>query len=256
MARELTLNEEGQLVDGDGNVFTVDDEPLQVKGALSQKQADQAIQQRLARQKETIKQLEEQANQTPELQKTLEALKAEKAELEEQAQSAQQRAQEEAANQIQAANTRAQELEAELKQERTGRVQDQVKNQILSSAGDRWINPAQDLVPKLLQTHQREPKTGPDGQPVPNEYVDLFRVSYPKGEDGEEVTEALPLDKALEAVASRPDFKHYMRPSQQGGSGGGGGYGQPQKKRSQMNTDEKAAYVSKHGKDAYLALPE
>lgn len=252
---ELNLDKDGFLLDADGNQLKVNDEPVKVPNATPKDQVESVIKERLARQSDRIKALEAQANKTPELEKVLEDLRKEKASIEEQLSTATQTAQDEVASQMATLKKAADETKAALEQERHGRVRDQVTNAILGKAGDRFINPADDVVPKLLGVHKREPVKDDQGKTVDGKFVDLFEMSF-KNDKGDTVTELLPVEKALEIMASDERFGHYVRPTNAGGSGGGARYSNVQNlKRSEMNAAQKAEFVGKHGVEAFQTLP-
>lgn len=252
---EYILNAEGQLVDDENNPVLVGEEPILVKNARTQEQVDRAIQERVGKLNDRIKALEAQANKAPELEKLLEELKAERDKAQQDLQKAREQAEQEVASQMSNLKRQSDELNRALCEERQLRVRDQVTTLILSRAGDRFINPAKDLVPDLLRAHKREMVKGDDGKPVEGQYLDLFRVEF-KNDKSETVSEFVPIDKAIEILAGREDYQHYIKGSTTGGSGGGqyaGGHSVT--KLSDLRTDaEKAAFVEKHGIDAFKEL--
>jgi len=252
---ELKMDEEGYLLDAEGNRLKIDDEEVKVGNAQTKSQVENTIRERLSRQNDKIKALEAQANRTPELEKLLNELKEEKASLEEQLGNAKKAAQDEVASQIDKLSKRAKELEEQLGQETKGRVRDQVTTAILAKAGDRFINPALDVVPKLLSVHKREPAKNDEGKTIDGQFVDVFTLKY-KNDKGEEIEEALPVDKALDVMASLPDYAHYVRGSGRGGSGGGTYVNTQNLKRSEMSVSQKTEFIGKHGEDAFKNLPE
>lgn len=252
---ELNMDDEGYLVDAEGKRFEVEGEPVKVGNAKTTSQVENAIKERLARQNDKIKALEAQANRTPELEKLLNDLKEEKTSLEEQLSNAKKQAQDEVASQINKLTSKAKELEAKLAEESSGRIRDQVTTAILAKAGDRFINPAEDVVPKLLSVHKREPAKDDQGKTVDGKFVDVFTVRY-KNDKGEEVEEALPVDKALDVMASKSEYAHYVRGTSHGGSGGGTYVNVQNLKRSTMSVSQKTEFISKHGEDAFKKLPE
>jgi hypothetical protein len=215
------LNEEGQVVGEDGEPIRVGEDVLtfaDIEGAKTQKDIDDTVQTRLARQNDRIKTLEAQANKTPDLEKMLSDLKAEKAQLEAQVNEVKEQAKEEARAQLERIKADRDKLKTDLDNERQARVRDQVSTLILGAAKDRFNDPAIDVVPHLLGAHKREPKKGPDGKDT-GEFVDLFKVRVKKDEESEPVDEWHPVDKALEAWATA--HPHHVRPNGNGGSGGG-----------------------------------
>jgi hypothetical protein len=252
---ELKMTSSGVLVDGEGKPVVVGDKPIKITNARTQEQVDLAVQKRLERQTDRIKALEAQANRTPELEKLLQEMRAEKEKIEADLLTARESAQEEVAQQISQLSKRSQDLERELETERVARIHDQVSNQIIAKASDRFINPMVDLVPKLLTVHKREPAKDSDGKTIRGQHVDLFKVPY-ADEKGNVVEDYVPLDKALDAIASRQEYQHYLRPTAQGGSGGGNYLNVTNMKRSQMTAEDKAKFVGKHGVEAYQKLPE
>lgn len=253
---KLKLDKEGYLLDDDGKRVQINGEDVQVADAMNQERVNEVIKERLARETKRIETLEKQANRTPELERMIEEAKAEKAKLEEAAQAAQSNAEKQVAAQMEKARKEAAEYKTALDAERQARVRDQVTTAILSKAGGSWLNPAKDIVPDLLQAHKREPVLGADGKPLAGQFKDLFALTF-KNEKGEEVSETVPVERALEILASRDDYKHYLKATGRPGSGGGqfngatGGM-----KRSQMTDDQKAAFIGEHGADAFKALPD
>ena len=251
---EFLMDKEGYLIDGEGNRIEVESEPIRVTNAQTQDQIDQRIEERLARQQKRISDLEAQANKTPELQKMLDDLKGERDQMERDLKNAQSAAAEEVAQQIANLQKKATDMEAALGAEREARVRDQVTNLILGKFGDRFINPAKDVVPDLLRVHRREPAKDAMGKTIDGQYVDLFNVSY-TNEKGQQVIEPLTAEKALEALATQSDYQHYVRPTGTGGAGGVTFSKTTNAKRSEMSVAQKAEFVSKHGLEAYQSLP-
>lgn len=257
---ELTLDEHGNLVGEDGKVFQVDGEPIKVANAKRQDDVDRAFATEKARHREKVEQLngqiralETQASKSAEVQAMLDTLKGEKADLEGKLRDAEKQASERVASQLQNAQRKAAELEERLQAEMAARVRDQVTNALLAAAKDQFNEPAIDVVPHLLGTHKREPKKDADGKDT-GEFVDLFKLTH-KGDDGKEITDLYPAEKALEIWASQ--HPHHVRASNQGGSGGGHyGPASQNAKRSEMSAGQKAAFVGKHGLAAFQALPE
>ncbi len=251
---KLKLGAEGQLVDDEGNPYLVGDEPIEVVGAQTTEAFEAALKDRLARQKDKIAALEAQANRNPELEELLKAEKKSKAELEEQLGRAQADAEAKVAGQLDAEKKRAKDLEEHLYREREGRVKDQVTTLILSKAGSEFIDPASDIVPRLLSAHKREPIMK-DGKPVEGQSQDLFRMSW-KDEKNEEHDELVPIEKAIEIIKGQPQFRHYLKASGNGGSGGGDYSIHGNLKRSQMTEQQKSDFVRKRGLAEYKKLPE
>lgn len=211
---------DGKLVDESGAVINIGDEPIEVEGAIAQTELDRVIKERLARATERIKALEASANETPELKKLLDAEKAEKSNLESQLSKAKEDAQAEVQAQLAKLTRTAEENRAAFENERKARIQDQVKVSILGAASDRFLNAAEDLVPRLLATHVREPKKGDGGKDIPGEFVDLFKMRY-KDESGKEIEAYMPIDKAIDVFSANPSNRHYLNANATGGSGGG-----------------------------------
>lgn len=252
---ELKMDAEGYLVDGEGNRVTLGDEsdPVKVTNAQTQDQVEKVIKERLARQNDKIKTLESQVTKTPELEKMLKELREEKQSLESQLSEAKKNAEAEVANQMTKLQREREELQSKLESESKGRVQDQVTNLVLSKAGDRFINPAEDIVPRLLQVHKREPVKDEQGNVV--KHADLFKISF-KNEQDKEIEDWLPADKALEVIASKPEYSHYVKSSGQSGSGGGSYVNTANLQRSKMSVEDKTAFIGKHGAEAFQNLPE
>ncbi len=258
---ELTLNEQGQLVDADGDLVEIEGEAPSVVGVKRQEDVDAAFQREQRKHKdkldeltEQIEALEAQAGRTEEVQRLLDDMKAEQSELQQKLAAAERDAEKKVATQMGDLTKRIQELEENLDDERAGRVRDQVGTAILTAAKDRFNDPGTDLFPHFLEAHRREPKRDPDtGEEIKGEFVDAFRLTF-KGEDDKEVSEYLPLDKALDVWADQ--HTHHVRPSDRGGSGGGQYVNTANLKRSQMSAADKAAFVDRHGREAFQALPQ
>lgn len=251
---ELNIDSEGFLLDAEGNRFEMDGEPVKVPNAVSKSDTERIIKERLARQADKVKELEQHAMKVPELQQLLQAEKTRLAEIEKQALLAKEEAEKAVESQIAKAREEATKFKSQWETEREARVRDQVTTMILANAGDVFVNPALDIVPKLLQSHKREPKKDDRGQAVDGEFVDVFDVSY-KDDKGNTVRELLPVDKALQVIAAQPEYQHYVRGARAGGSGGGQYVNHAGLKRSSMSPQERVEFIGKHGQDKYLALP-
>lgn len=262
---DVTLNDKGQLVDADGQVVSIDGEPLTVKNARTQDQIDDVVKERLGREKRKIDDLQKQietlraqAEKTPALEEMIRNLEASKRQSEEAVAAADAKAREEVSRQLQTLQRKAADLEEALSTERTGRIRDQVRGVLLAHARDRFIDPDADVVPKLMAAHKREPAIGEDGKPIDGQTRDLFQVPIVEGDgkDAKERLEWLPADKALDAFAANPKFRHYVRATNAGGSGGSTALSASHAslRRSQMSEAEKAEFAGKHGVDAFKAL--
>ncbi len=256
---EYKIDEEGVLLDEEGNQVTFGEgdeaEPIKVGNAVTQEKTEHIIKDRLARQQQRIESLEAQANRTPELERQLQEDRQEKQRLEQELENAQSKAQEEVSSQLQQYRQQVDKYASELEQERQARMQDQVRNKILANAGEEFLNPDQDVVPVLLRSHKREQKRDENGKVIKGEYVDLFEMTYEDAE-GNEVKEAVPLSKALEIFANKPQNQHYLKAKSSGGSGGGKYANVTHKKRSDMTRTEKSQFISEHGREEYMNLPE
>lgn len=252
------LSDDGTLLQ-DGEPVRLQGQPVKLDGYLSKEKVNSVVSERLAREQKSlndqIKALEAQATRTPELERMLEESKRQLAELEKQATQAKQTAEAEVASRLARAEKRAKELEDALSAEKAARVREQVSTKILAAAKDRWIDPSSDLVPKLMATHKRETQKGQDG--APDSYEDLFEITR-KDEKGNVLKEYLPLADAVAALESREDFQHYLKASARegGGAQGSRSFNPHAYKRSEMTPDAKAAFVAKHGVEAYQSLPE
>jgi hypothetical protein len=256
---ELMLDKNGELVGEDGKPFVVEGEPIKVSNAKRQEDVDFAFQAEKTKHKEMldrlnqrIRAMEEQTSRTDGVQKLLDEAKREKTEMEARLADAEKAAESKVSQQLTTFKTKAQELEAALEQERTARVQDQVRTLLLGTAKDQFNDPVIDVVPHLLPLHRREAEKGPDGKDT-GRFIDTFRLAY-KGEDGKEITEDLPADKALEVWGQL--HPHHLRAANRGGSGGGN-YGPPNQnqKRSEMSVTDKVKFIQRHGQEAFEGLP-
>jgi hypothetical protein len=254
----LKLNAEGQLVDEKGEIFLIGDEPVTVENAVDKGSVEAKIKERLKKSNERISALEEAAKETPALRTMLEQERTERTKLESQLSESEKHAEEKIQSQLAAAKKQATEYETALKNERAARVREQVSNQIMAGASDKFNNAAEDIVPKLLSVHKREPKRDQaTGKEVEGEFVDLFEMQWTDPESKKDVREAVPLDKAIEVMASNEKYAHYLKSSGRAGSGGGNyGPANMNQKRSEMSTEQKVAFTTKHGSEAYKQLPE
>lgn len=150
--------------------------------------------------------------------------------------------------------TETSEAKSALEAEKFARVTDQVTSNIVSEASGKFINPARDIVPQLLQAHTREPVKDDEGK-ITGAFVDTFRMTR-ENDKGEEVTESLSAKDALGVLAGRQDCRHYLCASKASGSGGGADFTNTANlKRSSMSLEEKAAFTNKHGLDKFKELP-
>jgi len=239
---EYELNEDGILVDASGNPFEIEADgvkaPVKVRGALTQSKVDRLLAERLERQKRQL-----ESGGSVDRDKLLAEIEQERAKLNEEASKrANAAVQAQMAKLSQERETLAQQLERERKE----REHEQIANKLLAKAGDRFINPARDIVPELTRVHRREVAVDANGNKLEGQFVDVFQI------DGKNLS----AEEALEHYASRDDFAHYVRPKANGGAGGArttthGGT----KKRSAMTIEEKSAYVADHGEEAFYSLP-
>ncbi len=217
---EYQVDKEGFLLGEDGNRLEISGEPVQAKNFMSQESIDNKIQERLARQKkeyqEQIKSLEAQANKTPELQELLNSTKEKLTGVEKELGEAKQKAQSEVAEQMKELRTKAEEAEKKLQETQNSWLREQVTNKILANVSDKetgkqlFINPTEDLVPRMLGRHKREPKKDDSGQPIEGEFVDLFETEVFDKEKNSTEVKFLPVDKAVNAFASNPKYRHYL----------------------------------------------
>lgn len=253
------IDDDGNLVQEDGTPVVIGETPVKVTNAVPQKKVDEAIKERLSRQDNVIKQLKATAEKTPEMERMIADLTAERDNLARQAATATQEAEQKVSQQFEAARKKAEQLENDLKQERTARMQDNLRVQILQTAGDLFVNPSLDIVPKLLATHKREPLVDDSGKKVDGQFVDLFELEY-TDEDGKTKREALPMDRALEVLATEERYAHYVKPRGHSGTGvlpsGKLPGGLTGLRRSTMTLEQKLAVIAKHGHEGYQKLPE
>jgi hypothetical protein len=219
------LDEQGRLVDDAGTPIKVGDTEIRLDGYLPQSKVDEVVKERLARDREKltnqIKALEAQAQRGPELESLLKQAKADLERVEGELKTAKDNAAAEVAGQMEKLKRERDQAIKDAEDARAAHLREQLTTQILGAAGDSWINPVHDLVPRLLATHKREPKTQ-NGQPVKGEFVDLFVVKY-RDEKGNTVEEALPVVDAISKMMAAPENAHYLKPGGRGGSGGPGG---------------------------------
>jgi len=252
---ELMINDEGIAIDAEGNPVLIGEEPIRIGNAQNQAQVEAAIKKRLARQSEHIKTLEQQATKTPELMAMIDRLKEEKQQTEAEAARTKEFAEKRVATQLADANKAREAALQALEQERAARLREQVSMLIISKAKNDFINPGEDIVPKLLSKHKREPKLDDNGKPIDGQFIDLFDVNY-TNEKGDLVTESMPIEKALDVFRTQEAYQHYVRGFSPGGSGGASFRNGPRiTKTSQLPTDAaKAHFISDHGLDAFKAL--
>jgi len=221
----FSINEDGIVVDREGNPVKFgigesgDAAIVKVDGALTKTQVNKVVQERLARSQERIIALEEAAKKAPELQQLLEKELKEKSALEKQIARAKAEAESHVKETITQLTQRASKAEEELSRERAARLRDQLTTQLISYCGNTFINPVEDVIPKLLKSHKREPKLDSQGQPIQDEFVDLYEVEY-VGDDGKQRREYFPGKKAIEVFASQKSNLHYLAGSSKSGSGG------------------------------------
>lgn len=250
---ELLIDKEGKLVDKEGNPFMAGEEPIIVTNAKTQEAIDKVISERLARQKDRLATLESIATKTPELERMILDLRTEKEKMETELKNAKQSAEESVASTIKALNEKLNLTSSSLENERRAHLRTELTNLILSKSGDVFINATADVVPRLLSVHKREPVLDASGKPIQGKYQDLFEVPT-VSEDGEKL-EFLPVDKALAALASHPQYQHYVRGAKVGGSGGANYTNTANLRRSAMSDKEKADFIGKHGHTEYMKLP-
>ncbi len=249
---KYTMNEEGQLLDAEGTVIEIDGEPVSVDGAVTKAKMEETVEARLIRERKDSESLKAAAAQMPELQKIADAAAARVKDLEIEVERTKSQAEQESSATIAKYRQEAERSKAEAQQRADELVRYQVQMQIIGAAKDTFNDPAIDLVPHLLNTHKREAVKGEDGKPT-GEFKDFYKLRF-KNEEGVEVEEHLPVDKALEVwAASHP---HHVRATGASGSGGGTYTNFSNLKRSGMSLSEKSAFVSKHGQEAFQKLPE
>lgn len=249
------LNEKGQLVDAEGKAIELDGKAIEVDltGLHSQSEVDKVVKNRLAKSEATIKHLTEQTGKSPELERMLEAAKDEKRDLELQLTQADAKAQEKIASQMTEMKTQLAQTNEALQTERKARVVDHVSHEIVSLAGNKFLNPNADLVPRLLQTMKTEPALDAAGNQIDGQVVRRFETEIVK--DGKQVLQALPLQEAIEAFSAHPDNQHYVRASERTGGGGATGNVKNISSFDQIKTDEdRSAFLKEHGIDAYTKL--
>lgn len=256
------LDADGYLVDEEGNRVQIEEQDVQIDtGELfTQGRVNKIVQERLARQKETIVTLEEAAKQNPALQEELQKAKEELTSLQSEKDKADDAARQRVATQLGKAQKRAEEAEAALEREQKAHVRTELTNSIMEHAGIRFRSPKRDVVPQLLVHHKREPQTDESGKPIEGQEVDLFEIEV-ISEDGKKSSrEWLPVDEALDAFAAHPDNAHYLEAQNRGGGGGsqtrdGGKQPSAITRLAQLKTpEEKAAFIKKEGKDAHRRL--
>jgi len=257
---DYTINDDGHLLDVEGNEVIIAESPVVVGNARTQDQMNVTIQERLARQNKQIETLKQQAEKTPELHKVIEEMQDERLQLEKKIEQANTLAAEKVANQIKTATEKASQAEGLLQSERDARVRDQATNLILSNVGDRFINPALDVIPRMLANHKREPvmdeKTG---KPVEGSFRDLFNVEVVSRDGKTSESQLLEVDDALNAIAANPKYQHHVKGTDKGGSGGGAyKRGRPHiTKLSQLKTAaDKSAFVTEHGLEEFKKLDQ
>lgn len=247
----LKLNDEGHLVTEDGTVFELDGEAVKVEGAKTQADIDKSVEDRLARERAKYDELKKAAEQVPSLQKMVDESAAKLRDLEGEAERVKTATEQESAAQINKARQDAERYREVAERNAAELQRFQVKVAILGAAKDKFNDPETDLVSNLLNVHKREPVKGEDGKAT-GEFKDFYKLRF-KNEDGVEVEDYLPVDKALEVWAE--SHPHHVRPTGASGSGGGTYFNHSNLKRSQMSIKQKCDYTEKHGVDAFEALP-
>jgi len=258
--RELMMNDEGLVVDAKGVVVEMDGEPIKIGNAQNEEQVKTAIQSRLARQTDKIRALEAQANKTPEIQAVLEQEKSAREKLENDLANAQRSAEKRVEAQLSEVKKARDTALQSLEQEQIARVRDHVSTVIIGAAKNDFVDPGSDIVPRLLPKHKREPVMGSDGKEVPDQYLDLFKMTF-QNEKGDEVTEALPVDKALDVFKSQERFQHYLRGGGDGGKGGsifkpGGRMISKMSDYKKLSPEAQDAFIDAHGADGVRNLSQ
>jgi type I site-specific restriction endonuclease len=225
------VNEEGFLIDEKGEVIKIGDEPVQADGFIGQTDVDNVVQERLAREKkkneELIKNLEAQANRTPELQKMLDEHKKNLAEVEKKLSEAEKTAQEQVSAQMHKLKEEREQALTEANSAKATLMTERLTNTIVANSINPktqkpfFVNTSADVVPKLLATHKRETARDENGNPIEGKFVDLFEVNVTKKTIDGEVTkrEYLPVDLAVKAFAADPMNSHYLHGNAAGGPG-------------------------------------
>lgn len=247
----LKLNDEGHLVAEDGTVFELNGEAVKVEGAKTQADIDKSVEDRLARERAKYDELKKAAEQVPSLQKMVDESAAKLRDLEGEAERVKTATEQESAAQINKANQEAAKYREAAERNAAELQRFQVKVAILGAAKDKFNDPETDLVSNLLNVHKREPVKGEDGRPT-GEFKDFYKLRF-KNEDGAEVEEYLPVDKAIEVWAD--SHPHHVRPTGASGSGGGTYTHNRNMKRSEMSIEQKTDFTTKHGLEAFQALP-
>jgi len=253
---ELTLNDENQLVDGEGNVFTIgegdDAEPVTVKNAMTQERTNEIVKERLAKERKRLADLEEAAKENPKLRDHVAESEKRIQELEQQAEEAKSQAEEQARIQQQKLSKELSDAKAAAERNAQALVEYQVRTSIVSAAAEKFNDPGTDLVPHFLGAHKREEVKDDQGKGT-GEFKDYFKLSWE--EDGEKKVDFLELPQALDVWGKA--HPHHLRASNAGGSGGGKHANYTgNKKRSEMSTAEKVAFTREHGHEAFQSLPE
>jgi hypothetical protein len=107
----------------------------------------------------------------------------------------------------------------------------------------------------LLPAHTREPVKDDAGK-LTGATLDTYSVTR-ENEKGETVTESLPVKEAIAAIMGRQDCQHYLLPSGRSGSGDNAEFTNTANlNRSGMSAEQKSAFVSKQGLEAFKQLPE
>lgn len=250
---KVKLNDEGQLVLESGEPFEIDGETVEIEGAYTKAQVTETVEARLARERKDHEKLKAAAEQMPELQKLADDSAKRVKELEAELEQTKASAAQETAAQLAKARQETERYKSEAEQRANELVRFQVETLILGKAGKDFNEPSVDVVPHLLQVHKREPVKGEDGKPT-DEFKDFFKLRH-KNEQGEEVDEFLPVEKALEVWAAA--HPHHLKPSGSSGSGGGNyNNPNPNMKRSSMSASQRNEYISKFGLEGYQALPD
>lgn len=228
---DFKVDKEGFLLDSEGNRLKIEGEEVRAEGFMGQDQIDNKIQERLARQKKEfegqIKSLEAQANRTPELQDLLDQTKKKLGDVEQQLQEAEANAQKQVSSQMSELKKRAETAEQKLQETEQNWLREQVSNQLISHVIDPetgkqlFVNPNEDVVPRLLNVHKREPVRDDNGQPIEGKVLDLFEVEVYDKETGQSKKQVLPPDKAIKAFAANPKNRHYLSGNSSGGPGQG-----------------------------------
>ena len=202
---------DGKVVNDEGEVLKVGEEEIAVEGAFNQDDIDKSIKQRLAKETKKFEALKTQADKNPELQKMYEEARNEKEKLQKEYDIYQTNAKQKQDEQTAQYKTQNESLQNSLKEEKVGRMRDQVTNNIIGVCANKFINAQRDVAPALMNSHERTFAKDAAGNDIQSNYKDQFKISIYNEDTDTAVDEMVDLNKAVTAFANDSNNAHYLQ---------------------------------------------